>query len=335
MISRVAENCFWMMRYVERADCSARLLRVNREFVLDVAVTERWRPVIVVVGEEKRFLDLYGAESANDDERAQEYLVWDEQNPVSLRSSLQWARENARTIRDVISEDMWQCINGFWRWFVDGEGRALYDSDRAEFYDRVKGFSASYQGLGLTTMLYEDPFDFMRLGVLLERAGQTARTLDVKHHMLGPTRSGTAESPLEIAEWTALLHSCSATEAFVKRGHGAPDGLRVAEFLVLEPRFPRSVRFCVERAWKVMQRLRSGLPPTVGKTSAAALLALVESVRATSLAELLALGIHEELTRIIDALGRVGSGVNGDYFSPSLQAQSATTLSFAPELAES
>ena len=105
MISRVAESCFWLFRYMERTESCARLVSVNRLIVLDAnaADAERWRPVIVVLGEQARFEELIGAGKYHDDDDAQEYLTWSEKNPVSIRNNLYWARENARMIREVIS----------------------------------------------------------------------------------------------------------------------------------------------------------------------------------------------------------------------------------------
>lgn len=321
MISRVAESCFWLHRYVERAESTARLLQVNRDFVLEVGRPrgDRWRPVVVVSGQEAPFRDAHGVTRFDDGERVQDYMTWDAGNPVSIVGSVRWARENARTIREVISTEMWQTINALWNWLVRGRGRRAYDRDRAEFYTHVKDSVAHFQGECHNTMMHEEPFDFMRLGMLLERGMQTARTLDVKHHMLGPTRPDQIESPAEAAQWMALLRSCSATEPFFKHSHGAPTGRSVAEFLLREKLFPRSVLHCLDRGWNFARRIRRRAPPHVGRRSTELLAALVREVESRPFDDVLEGGIHAELTRIIDATTEICTAIHADYFDPPLE----------------
>ncbi|MGD8859116.1 MAG: alpha-E domain-containing protein [Myxococcales bacterium] len=319
MISRQAECCFWMYRYVERAENCARLLTVNRSFVLDVPLADReqWWPIAVVSGEQDRIRMLLGEEAALQGEQVQEYLTWNPDNPVSIFSSVRWARENARTVREVISLEMWETINGFWHWLTRGPGRRLYNEDRDAFYRRVRDLGSAFSGTCHNTMLHEDPFDFMRLGMLLERAGWTARILDVKHHMLGPMPADEAPSPLESAHSTALLRSCSATEPFFKQVHDAPTPRRVVGFLLFAPNFPRSVLHCLDRAMNFLNRVR----PASGRTGARSMTRLgelLDAMQSMTLEEVFAQGLHEELTRIIDSIADVCDGVSGDYFHPAI-----------------
>ena len=175
MISRVAESCFWLGRYIERADNTARLLQTNHSFVLDVnsPIQSRWRPVLVVSGEHERFPELYSDESSDDGEQVQEYMTWNQNNPASLLSSNKWARENARTIREIISSEMWENLNGFWHFLNGRKGRELYRSDRNRFYSRVSDASALFLGASSHTLSHDESFAFLQLGVFLERAGQT------------------------------------------------------------------------------------------------------------------------------------------------------------------
>lgn len=318
ILSRVAEACFWTMRHIERAENTARLLRVNQSFVLDVSLPnlERWRPVIVVSGEEQRFLDRFGEDAINDDEVVQEYMVWDEKNPVSIMSCAYWARENARTVRDVITLEMWEKLNAFHHWLRGGQGRRLYRTDRDAFYVHVQEAAVLFQGVCHVTMLHEEPFDYMLLGMLLERAGQTARILDVKHHALGSPKRHTAGTPLETAQTLALLRSCSATQPFLKRTRGTPSGPAVVEFLLTETAFPRSVLFCLQRAQVFLQQVRPG-HGVIGARPVELLLPLIEELQSRPMEELAAQGIHEELTRVIDRVAEVCQAVHNDYFDPS------------------
>ncbi len=320
MISRVAESCFWLHRYMERAENAARLLEVNLSFVLDASVPshERWRPFIVVCGEEERFLEFHGEEAIEDGEMVQEYLTWDERNPVAIQSSLRWARENARTIRETISDEMWETLNAAWLWIGGRSARRLFQRDRWAFYVKVKETCQLFHGICHNTVLHEEPFDFMRLGMLLERAGQTARILDVKHHAFGPTL-GEVETAVEAAQWLAILRNCGANESFFKRSSESVTGPAVAGFLLLENAFPRSVLHCLDRAWNFLQRIRHSDDAEVGEESATLLRALRDRLRNLSIETILQEGeIHEELTRVVDGTSDVCRAIHADYFDPKV-----------------
>ncbi len=327
MISRVAENCFWMHRYVERAENMARLLHVNRNFVLDVnvPVEHRWHPVIVVSGEQDRFPELLSEEAADDGEIVQEYLTWNEDNPVSIMSSIRWARENARTIREVISLEMWQSLNASYHWMRGGDGRQSYQADRDEFFDRVKEATAHFDGVFHNTILHEEPYYFMLLGMYLERAGQTARIIDVKHHMVTHSGNG-GETAVEAAHGLALLRSCSATESYFKRIRRPPSGATIAPFIVLEERFPRSVLHCLARAQACLGEIRSFTRRSDDARSSAGLDALVASLRAHDADSFMGAGVHAELTRVIDATAEVCAAIHEDYFDPTFASASQSGL---------
>lgn len=319
MISRVAESCFWLTRYLERAENVARLVSVNLDMVLDAPAS--WMPLIVVVGEQERFEAHFGDEASG--ETVQEYLTWDERNPASIVSSIRWMRENARTIREVISLETWQCANRYWTWLRSSDARARYDSDPQDFYKEVTRLSVEIQGWVMNTMMHEQPFEFMAMGRLLERASQTARTMDVKHHMLGSEDPGELESPLAAAEWGALLKSCSAAEPFYKRHSELPRGALVAEFLLQNPTFPRSVLYCLSRGERFLTRIRTSVPDAIGRESAEKLRALVRSLEETPCSTIMNNGIHNELTRIVEGTADVCNQIHFDYFDPALgQSQS-------------
>lgn len=314
MISRVAESCFWLQRYVERMDNTARLANVNRAFVLDVdlSAVQQWWPVVVVVGEQDRIKEHLSEEQLQEGDAIQQYLTWNEHNPVSIASSAQWARENARTIREVISLEMWETINAFWHWLRGGPGRRLYREDAFAFYSRVKEHAAMFQGTCYNTMMHDDPFVFMQLGMVLERAGWTARILDVKHHMI----SGDLVSPLGAAQLMALLRSCAATEPFFKTAHEAPTPRRVVGFLLLSRKFPRSVIHCMLRARDLLAQLRPATGAT-GERSWMMLTALLDDLERMSVEDVFERGLHDELTRLIDSIARTSAAIHEDYFDPS------------------
>jgi uncharacterized alpha-E superfamily protein len=232
------------------------------------------------------------------------------------------ARENARTIRETISLEMWEMINQLWLWLSSRLGRKLYDKDRHEFYLRLRNQGLLFHGICHNTVLHEQPFDFMRLGTALERTGQTARILDVKYHALGPTGGG-PETSAETAQWLAILRSCSGIEPFFKRSGNVLSGQAVAAFLMFDERFPRSVRHNLDRAENFLRRIRPPDRPQVGAGSAAlleALLMLVDRLTVEDLVKSEA-GIHKALTEIIDKTAEVCERIHDEFFDPPIAKQ--------------
>jgi uncharacterized alpha-E superfamily protein len=314
MISRVASSCFWLNRYVERLEVLARLQDVNLAFQLDVNLpdVERWRPLVVVTGQAPHYLA-----SKRPDEL-------DDANPSSLAASLEAARENARTIRETISLEMWETVNDLWLWLAGRAARRLYDEDRHAFYQHVKNQCLLFHGIAEATMLHDEPFRFMRLGTTLERAGQTARILDVKHHSMGPGEAG-LESPTEAAQWLATLRFCSAVEPFFKREVETFSGSAVAQFLLFDPALPRSVRCNLERSRNLLRLIRMADSP-IGRRSAEKLDRMIEKLDGLAHDPNGIEGLHELFTWLVDTTADVCRLVHEEFFDPS-QKPSATTSS--------
>jgi uncharacterized alpha-E superfamily protein len=320
MISRVAESCYWLGRYVERTESVARLVAINRLIVLDAGLrgAQRWQPVLAVMGEQENFDEHVGPNSHGKDEAVQEYLTWSEVSPVSLHSSLRWARENARTTREVISREMWETLNRAWQWLNSDGARKQYRKDRAQFYEHVRSVCAEFYGVAESTMLHEEAFDFVQIGTQLERANQTARLMDVKHHRsLGEKGPDDIETPWQSAQWVAQLRLCAASEPFVKRSREVPTGLGVATFLLQDEAFPRSVFFCLEA---LSTRLRGvirtlGLEPSIPALKEVAL--QLERIRTADVEKLVREGLAEELTRVVDTTAATSEQLRADFFVPN------------------
>jgi uncharacterized alpha-E superfamily protein len=324
MISRVAESCFWVNRYVERVESLARLLDVNAAFILDVelAAAERWRPLVIVTGEQASFNRTIGAESGEDGEIVQEYLTWNGENPSSIVSSLRGARENVRTTRETVSLEVWETLNDLWLWITSRAARTLYKRDRHAFYAHLRDRCLLFHGVCHNTMLHEEAFVFMRLGTALERAGQTARIVDVKYHSIGPTRAD-AELPAEAAEWLAILRSCAGVEAFFKRSTNVLGGQSIASFLLFDPAFPRSIRHNTARAGNFLRLIRPSEPPEVGRRSAALLGAFRRELDELDIDAVMARGIHDTMTWVVNTVADICTGVHEDYFDPPIEATGA------------
>ena len=322
MISRVAECCFWLSRYVERAESTARLLDVNHDVTLDATVREsqRWKPVVIVMGEQKGFEEHLGTGAYDNDEVCVDYLTWYEKNPASIYSCMYWARENARTTREVISREMWELLNTGWQWLNSG-GKQEYRTDRPSFYQRVRSLCHEFLGLTYSTLSHGEAFDFMRMGTVLERINQTARVMDVKYHWIVRKPSatngrGSKESPQEAAQWVALLRLCCAMEAFFKQQRALATGTAVADFLVLDPLFPRSVLHCYMDLEKYLTRLDTVTGRSTSSQSRALAHSMLERLKAVDLATALKHSLHDELTEVIDNTAEISTCLAREFFDP-------------------
>ncbi|HEX5631621.1 MAG TPA: alpha-E domain-containing protein [Gemmatimonadales bacterium] len=319
MISRVAESCFWLHRYLERTENTARFLQVNQHVSLDIELPEAdlWRPVLVVAGEEARYAATQGERI--DGDGVQEFMTWAADNPASLVGSLAQARENARTIRETISLEMWQAVNTAWLWLGSREGKRLYERDRHHFYERVKSGCWLFHGLYHTTMLFDEPYDFMRLGSLLERADHTLRLLRATWEATAE-RARAADRPTDAPRWLATLRACSGVEPFVKRTRGTLVGSVVAGFLLHDDRFPRAVAHCLKRAELFLDRARGGADAPVGARARAALGDYWGRVHEVDIE---ARDFPAQLTALLDANARLGQVLHEEFFDVTAQTGTA------------
>jgi len=317
MISRVAASCFWMNRYLERVEMLARLEDVNMAFQLDVDLpdADRWRPLVIVTGQQEHYQKTVPDHQRDDANVAQNYLTWNPENPSSLLSSLAAARENARTIRETISLEMWETLNDLWLWLGARGAKRLFDEDRHAFYNHLKQHCLLFHGVAEATMLHDEPFRFMRLGTTLERAGQTARVLDVKHHSMGPG-DDEVESPSEAAQWLATLRYCSGVEPFFKRDVSNFSGRAVAHFLLFDHAFPRSVSCNLERSRNLVRLIRMK-GSSIGQRSTAKIDSMLERMAGIADNPETVGDLHALFTWIVDSTIEVCSLVNQEFFEPA------------------
>ncbi len=311
MLSRVADSVFWMSRYIERAENVARFIDVNYNMTLDIqgSLSQQWAPLVATTGDFADFTARYDAPTR---ENVVHFLAFDRQNPNSILSCLIRARENARTIREVISSAMWEEINKFYHMVRDASGRPRSVEQPFDFCSRVK--LASHLVLGVTdsTMSHEEAWHFARMGRLIERADKTSRIVDVKYFILLP-RPRDVGSTLDVVQWSALLKSASALEMY-RRRHGRIVPLRVAEFLLLDRYFPRSMRFCLIR---VQDSLRA-----VSGSESGTFINRVEQrvgwMRAeldyTSIDDVIEQGLHEFIDGFQKKLNEVGNAIQEEFF---------------------
>lgn len=256
MLSRVADSVYWMNRYIERAENVARFVQVNLNLMLDnpiEVVEHQWKPLVDASGDTKDFEERY---SAADEESVIRFLTFDKKNPNSILSCLISARENGRTIRDTISSEMWEHLNNFYL-MVSKESRKRKIDDLQSFFTEVKKASHLFVGLSDTTMSHGEAWHFGRLGRLFERADKTTRILDVKYFILLP---GTeyVDTPLDEVVWGALLKSVSAFEMYRKK-YQRITYKNVADFLLFDETFPRSVFYCIRLAENSISIITKGM----------------------------------------------------------------------------
>jgi uncharacterized alpha-E superfamily protein len=315
MISRVAEHCFWLGRYIERAENTSRLLQATRGLVLDTELTpqECWRPLIVAAGEEIPFVRLFGEGATGDAETVERYMTWDERNLSSLVASVRAGRENVRSVREVVSLDAWEVVNEIHLWLGSDAARVEFATHRYGFHRRIRDSVQLCLGLMRSTMLHDTPLEFIWLGVMLERAGQVARLLDV-HHPSG--RHAAERHPIiETSVWLSLLRAASALEPFLQRHHGRVTPQAAASFLMLEPRLPRSLRYCIHAAHERLTRIRpSGDATLPGAASMVRLGALDRWITELSAVSLEPSEIHDHLTKVVDEVAMVCNTVGAEFF---------------------
>ena len=257
MISRVADHCFWVGRYIERAESTARLLQVTRALAFDAELPPLhcWRPLVIVSGEYPEFSEHFGADAAGNGDIVQRYMTWAPENPVSIRTSVRAAREGARSIREVLGHEIWQATNELYLWFASEEAAR---GVRRTIATRCTATSAAATqlclGLVRSTMLHDEPMDFLWLGVLLERIGQTARILDMHHHIQGAA-DGAAARCCRPRSGCRCCAPAPASRRSCAREQGRVSREAAVSFLLFEARFPRSLRYCVRSALALSRRL--------------------------------------------------------------------------------
>ncbi len=258
MLSRVANSLFWMSRYIERAENIARIVDVNLQLLLDVRnldeerLSQHWLPILQTTGDEELFLQLQKKAS---DRGVTEFLVFQPENPNSIFASICQARENARMVRDQISIELWEELNRLY-WFVRApQARQVWQESPTEFFQQIKSSSLHLIGLTYATLIRNEGWWFTQAGKFIERADKTSRILDVRSRTLPEKGAPATITQAEALGWSAVLRSCSAADAY-KSIHGADLQPRlVAEFLLLNEDFPRSVRFCAGQLNDALRRI--------------------------------------------------------------------------------
>jgi len=312
MLSRVAQSVYWMARYIERAENVARFVDVNLHLLLDLPAggAAQWEPLVSTTGDLGLFRQRYTSSTR---ENVVSFLTFDSANPNSILSSLTAARENARSIRETISSDMWEHLNEFYHQVtgVSSQGGRL-ESPYA-FFDSVKKGSYLFDGITLATLSHGESWYFYLLGRLLERADKTSRLLDFKYFVLLPS-VGDVGTPFDDIQWAAVLRSASGFEMYRKR-HAEIAPNRIIDFLMLDTDFPRSINYCVANADQSVHAI-TGTPRGVFRNPAERKLGQLRGELAYSQAdEIISKGLHEYLDRLQQELNLAGDAISTTFFT--------------------
>ena len=306
MLSRVADSIYWMSRYVERAENVARFVDVNLNLMLDSpgGGDQQWEPLVSISGDEEEFAKQHKEATQ---QNVIHFLTFDRDNPNSIISCLRSARENARSVREVISSEMWLQINSFYL-MVNSAASSGESADLPhDFFNNVKQASHLFLGLTDATMTHGEGWHFSRLGRMLERADKTSRILDVKYFILLRSAADVG-TPFDEVQWAAVLRSASAFEMYRKR-HGRISPRGIVEFLLLDPEFPRAIRFCLNEARDSLHAV-TGTPIGTYRRAAEQLLGqLCSDLAYAHLDEIMSQGLHEYLDTLQTNMNLVSAGI--------------------------
>lgn len=310
MLGRSANGVFWMFRYLERAENTARLLDAGFRMALtrsDSSSPEEWRSVLITMGLDADFAamggDYTGAQVCN-------YILRDKDNPGSVLAMIEAARTNARMVRTAITREVWEATNECWMILRDHLARPVRETNLGEMLGQIRRHSTQVRGAMDGTMLRNEIFNFARIGTFIERADNTARILDVKYHVLLPSVAWVGSS-LDHAQWETVLRSVAGDRAYRWLNAGRMDARGIAEFIILDGRFPRSLAFCYE---KLRSNMASLAREYGGETHAHALLRDAGArLHQTTIETIVEAGLHEFIVHFIACNIEIASAIAHDY----------------------
>jgi len=313
MLSRVANSVYWMHRYIERAENYARFMSVNFNLALDLPpnVEQQWEPLLIATADDVLFAKYYDQPTR---ENVIQFMTFDKRNPNSIVSCLSNARENARTIREVISKEMWEHLNQFYLKVRDTSPKQQRGQVQAQhFFTDIRNDTQLFYGIIDATITRNEAWHFGRLGRFLERADKTSRFLDVKYFTLLPEVEAVG-STLDLMIWSAVLKSVSAYNMH-RQQYRALTPSSIVEFLILDKLFPRAVAHCIRQAELSLYEI-SGNNITHGFGNAAerSMSKLRVEIEFTETADVFKTGLHQYLDSFQTRTNEIGTAIFETYF---------------------
>jgi uncharacterized alpha-E superfamily protein len=313
MLSRTAANLYWLSRYVERAECLARILDVSQRLAsLPQAyggATNEWESAVATAACANAFEDKYL--EANE-KNVIEFLAFAPDNASSIVNCLEIARTSARAVRTALTVEMWDAINGAWHKLKEFDPDSMTREQFARFFGFVKEASLAFDGSAFRTMLRNDAYWFSRLGILVERADATARILDVKYHVLLPEKERVG-GPLDYFQWASILRSVSALTSYHWVYRESVKPWLVADLLILNRQMPRSLASCYEN----ISRYLDDLAQFYGRQGNSQRLAraMLTKLENANMERIFQSGLHEFITDFIAENNRIGNAVAEQYLA--------------------
>lgn len=294
MLSRVASSIYWINRYIERAENYARFIDVNNRLTMDLppGFEEQWKPLVETTGDQEIFEKKFGEEYTKDN--VINFFVFDLENPNSIISCLSKARENARTVREIISTEMWLQINELYLNVKQGITTQDWDKNNLpSMLHSIKMGGHTFDGIMDATYSHEEGWHFGIMGRYIERADKTARILDMKYYYLLP-KIQDVNSPLDMIQWSSLLRSASAYEMYRKK-YGKLETKNIIKFLALNRDFPRSIHYCLIAAEKSLHTITGTSISSFSTEAEKELGKLRSEMDYTDIDDIMNQGLHEYL----------------------------------------
>ncbi len=309
MLGRTADSLYWMARYMERAENVSRILDVALRMALLPGAKETrdsaWQSTLEIAGVQQEFKDRYGEATR---ENIIRYLALDPENPSSIYASLNSARENARAQRGTITTEMWESLNATWLEIRDRDEPEILARGYRDLFDWVKERVHQFRGVTSGTMLHDDSYEFVRLGWFVERAGNTARLLDAKYHILLPSTEEVGGA-VDYYQWGALLRSVSAFRAYRKIYSNVITPRRVAELMIMRADMPRSLHACLNEITSSLDSLCDRQAFECRRQAGE----LHARIAYGSMNEIFGLGLHEFLTEFVEDSTDLGGQIQRDF----------------------
>jgi len=313
MLSRTADNLYWLARYVERAEYLARILEATQRLtalpLAYVGESNEWESAVATAGCAGAFYAVFP--EANE-ENVTDFLAFSMDNPSSIRSCFEAARTNARAVRTALTMEMWDAINGTWLELKRYGNGPTSREELSRFLRWVQESSLLFDGSAYRTMLRNDAYSFTRLGVFMERADNTARILDVKYHMLLPAHEHVG-GPLDYFQWAAILRSVSALTSYHWVYRESLKPWLVADLLILKEEMPRSLASCYENIVTHLDKVASAY----GRQGPSQRLARGVRTRLQNsrMDEIFQTGLHEFIQTFISDNNRIGTTISQQYLT--------------------
>ncbi len=311
MLSRVASNLYWMSRYVERSENTARVLDVAwRMSLLSKEPAEQdqeWFAPLNITGTLFPFSGRHSEVCARE---VLHFMALDPENPCSIYACARQARENARAVRGSITSEMWEVLNSTWLEMQQMDEEKMQARGVSSFFDWVKERSHLFRGVTFGTMHRDDAYDFARAGTHMERADSTARILDVKYHILLPSVKDVGGA-VDYYQWSAVLRSVSAFESYRKVYRDVITPLKLAELLVLRDDIPRSLHFCLKMVNESLGRVQNAQSDETLRRAGQVLAGLQYG----RISDIFAHGLHEYLTEFLDSMQDLSDDIQASFFS--------------------